>query len=170
MPADQIVLTVKASLAIQRDTTKGISHTSELLFDSLAQPLPPGARASVASTRQLLYRIGSVYVDMEIERNPKSERAALIGQMLDSARPGHPVAGVAVALHERGRNVSRTLSNENGEFRFHFEVKNDLKVQVSVDRRHPVYLPITNIDAESHTASLGKKRKASVALGAGSVT
>lgn len=170
MPADRIVLTVRASLAIQKRTNKGMGPISELLFDSFAQPLPPGARASVASSRQLLYRIGSVYVDMEIERTANSERAMLTGQMLDSARPGRPVAAVTVALHERGRNLARTLTNDNGEFRLQFEVKSDLKLQVSVDGRHPVYLPITHVDAESHATSLKKKRKANAAFGASSVT
>jgi len=53
MPADQIVLSVKASFVIEKGNKEG--NASELLFDSAAQPLPPGARASVISGRQLLY-------------------------------------------------------------------------------------------------------------------
>ena len=170
MPADQIVLSVKASIAIQTNTKNDAAHASELLFDSSAQPLPPGARTSVVSGRQLLYRIGSVYIDMEIDRKADSQRAALVGQMLDSARPGHPLAGVPVALHDRGRNVARTLSNDNGEFRLEFDIRTDLKLQVSVDRRHPVYLPITKMDVDSHPSSPGKKRKASAGVGVSSVT
>src|SRR5690348_6721219 len=135
MPADQIVLSVKASIAIQKGTRNGT--TSELLFDSMAQPLPPGARASVVSGRQLLYRIGSVYVDLEIDRNDNSQRVAMVGQMLDSARPGRPLAGIPVALYEKRRNVARTVSNDNGEFRLEFELKKDLTLALSMDGKQP---------------------------------
>jgi hypothetical protein len=168
MSPDQIVLSVKASFAIQKATKNGVTQPSELLFDSMAQPLPPGARASVVSGRQLLYRIGSVYVDMEIDRKANSARAALVGQMLDSARPGHPLAGIPVALHERGRSIANTLSNDNGEFRLEFDVKNDLKLLLSMDRRHPVHLPITNSSLESSTSSPGKRRKATAGAGTSS--
>ena len=164
MPADQIVLSVKASIAIQTNTKNDAAHASELLFDSSAQPLPPGARTSVVSGRQLLYRIGSVYVDMEIDRKSNSARAALVGQMLDSARPGHPLAGVPVALCEKGRSVARTQSNDNGEFRLEFDVKNGLKLLLSMDRRHPVHLPLTDMGLESNTSSPGKRRKASAGV------
>ena len=161
MPADHVVLRVKASIAIQKGVEKKrATRVSELLFDSMAQPLPPGARSSVVVGRQLLYRIGSVYVDMEIDRRANSDRAALVGQMLDSARPGHPLAGVPVAVCDNGRSVARTLSNENGEFRLEFDITNHLKLLLSMDRRHPVHLPLTNTDFEA-ASSPGKKRKAS---------
>ena len=167
MPADQIVLSVKASFVIEKGNKE--ANTSELLFDSSAQPLPPGARVSVISGRQLLYRIGTVYVDMEMDRMANSERVALVGQMLDSARPGHPLAGIPVSLHEKGRSVARTLSNDNGEFRFEFNIKKELTLLVSIDGRHTVRLPLTKIDVESTVSSPGKRRKATAGAGAGSI-
>jgi len=167
MPADQIVLSVKASFVIEKGNKEG--NASELLFDSAAQPLPPGARASVISGRQLLYRIGTVYVDMEMDRMSNSERAALVGQMLDSARPGQPLAGISVSLHEHGRSIARTLSNDNGEFRFEFDIKKGLTLLVSMDRRHTVRLPLTNLDVRSTTSSPGKRRKATAGAGVSSI-
>lgn len=143
MPSDEIVLTVSASLAIQKDAKR---NTCELLFDSSAQPLPPGARTSGVSGRQLLYRIGSIYVDMEISKEANSERASVVGQMLDSSRPGHPVVGIPVTLLDRGRNVARALSNDNGEFRLVFERRKDPKLAVAVGRKNPVRLPITEMN------------------------
>ncbi|PYY16289.1 MAG: hypothetical protein DMG61_04695 [Acidobacteria bacterium] len=163
MAADRIVLSVKASIAIRKNDENDLTDCFELLFDSRAQALPPGARASVVSGRQLLYRIGSVYVDMQIDKNSDSERASLVGQILDSARPGHPAAGIPVALQGRGGNIARTMSNDNGEFRLEFDVRNDLKLSLAMDRRHPVYLPITNIELESESGSAGKRQKASAA-------
>jgi len=168
MPVDQIFLSVKASFVIEKGKQEASGYPSELLFDSAAQPLPPGARASVVSGRQLLYRIGTVYVDMEMDKRANSERAALVGQMLDSARPGHPLAGVPVSLHEKGRSIARTLSNDNGEFRLEFNLKKDLTLLVSMDRRHPVRLPLTNLDVESIASSPGKRRKATAGAGVSS--
>lgn len=160
MPVDQIHLSVRTSPVVEKGNTEGVPQASELLFDSAAQPLPPGARTSVVSARQLLFRIGSVYVDIEIERTTNSDRAALVGQMLDSARPGHPLTGIAISLQERGRSVARTLSNDDGEFGFEFNINKDLKLLVSIDRGHTVRLPLTHPELESTASSPGKRRKA----------
>lgn len=164
MPPDQIVLTVNASFAIHKDT-KNNGTTCELLFDSSAQPLPPGARTAGVSNRQLLYRIGSVYIDMEVGVDADAERASVVGQMLDSSRPGHPVAGIPVTLLDRGRNVVRTLSNDNGEFRLLFDNRNDSRLTVEVGLKNPLRLPITNAQLQSDTESSGKKRRFNASVG-----
>ena len=168
MSPAQVVLTVNASIAIEKDGDR--RNPLEILFDSMAQPLPAGARSSFVSDRQVLYRIGSVYVDMEFERQGNSQRWRVVGQMLDSARPGHPLTGVPVCLIERGRNVVRTLSNDNGEFRLEFDANNELKLELSIDRRHPVHLPIMVTQLRADTQSFGKKRKASAGMGECSTT
>jgi hypothetical protein len=161
MPPNQIVLTVKASFAIQKAAPRSVF---ELLFDSLAQPLPAGARNAATFGRQLLYRIGAVYIDMEVDRRSNSDHASLVGQMLDSSRPGHPMAGIPVVLLDRGRRVAHTSSNDNGEFHLEFDMKNDLKLSVSVDRQR-VHLPITTASPKISNRSHGKKRKASAGVG-----
>src|SRR5437588_238368 len=114
----------------------------ELLFDSCAQTPRDGVRNSVVAARQLLFRIGSVFVDVEVGRETDSNQASLTGQMLDSSNPGHPPVGVPVALLDRGRRVASTSSNDHGEFRMRFAVKNNLKLSVTFDRQRPVHLPI----------------------------
>jgi len=114
----------------------------ELLFDSCAQTPSDGVRNSVVAARQLLFRIGSVFVDVEVGRETDSNQASLTGQMLDSSNPGHPPVGVPVALLDRGRRVASTSSNDHGEFRMRFAVKNNLKLSVTFDRQRPVHLPI----------------------------
>lgn len=116
----------------------------ELLFDTFAQSNPEGTRTSVVSARQLLFRIGAVFVDVEVDCEANSDRASLIGQMLDSSNPGRPPAGVPVTLLDRGRNIARTSSNDNGEFQFQFAMKRNLKLAVAVDRDRPVHLPISS--------------------------
>jgi len=163
MPPAQVVLTVNASIAIEKDGHNGTSP--EVLFDSTAQPLPAGARSSLVGDRQVLYRLGSVYVDMEFDWQVNSRRWLVVGQMLDSARPGRPLTGIHVALLERGRNIARTTSNDNGEFRLEFDPTGELKLELFIDRRHPVYLPLKLAQPQILTQSIGKKRKASAGVG-----
>lgn len=145
-PPDGIVRSVKAYFEAEQQKAPAEKGIFELLFDSLAQPMTAGARASVASARQLLYRVGTVYVDMRVDSEVNSERAALVGQMLDSAHPGHPVAGVPVILMDGRKSLASTISNNNGEFHLEFSLKNNLRLSVTVGNDSPVYLPITGIE------------------------
>jgi hypothetical protein len=161
MPSDQIVLSVNASFAIRKDT-EYTDKNFELLFDSSAQPLPPGARAAAVSSRQLLYRIGSVYIDMEVGLDAGAERALVGGQVLDSSRPGHPVAGIPVTLIDRGQNIAQTLSNDNGEFRLVFDNRSNSRLTVALGLKNPFRLPITS----THLHEVpGKKRRANLRAG-----
>lgn len=163
MSPGQVVLTVNGSFAIEKGGDNRLPF--ELLFDSTAQALPAGARSSLVGVRQVLYRIGSVYIDMEFDQQGNSSRWVLVGQMLDSARPGHPLTKVPISLLERGRNVFRTHSNDNGEFRLEFGSSNDLKLELWIDRRHPVHLPVTIAQMETDPLPSWKKRKASAGVG-----
>ncbi len=151
-PPDGVVRSVKAHFGSVHAAERKMS-VLELLFDSFAQPVAAGARASVASARQLLYRVGTVYVDMRVDTEGNSDQASLVGQMLDSAKPGQPVAGVPVVLLEGQKNITSTSSNDNGEFQLQFEVKNNLRLAVAVDAKNPVYLPITGIQERKRTAN-----------------
>ncbi|HEU5231666.1 MAG TPA: zf-HC2 domain-containing protein [Terriglobales bacterium] len=145
-PPAGIIQIAKAYFASEQNRIPQSTTAFELLFDSLAQPVAAGARAaSVASARQLLYRVGTVYVDMRVDSENNSERAALVGQMLDSAHPNHPVSGVPVVLLDGRKNVASTISNTNGEFHLEFALKSNLRLSVTVGNLAPVYLPITGI-------------------------
>ena len=131
----------------------------ELLFDTFVHWNAVGTRTSVVSTRQLLFRIGAVFVDVAVGCEANSDRASLIGQMLDSSNPGCATTGVPVALLDRGRNIASTSSNDNGEFQFQFAMKRNLKLAVAVDRGDPVYLPISSpLLLRSSGGSEGVKR------------
>ncbi len=151
-PPVGIVQIAKAYFATQQSRDPQSSSAFELLFDSLTQPVTAGARASVASARQLLYRVGTVYVDMRVDSENNSDRAALVGQMLDSAHPNHPVAGVPVVLLDGRKNVASTFSNNNGEFHLEFDLKSNLRLSVTVGDLAPVYLPITGISERKRGA------------------
>lgn len=153
-PPDGAVRAVKAQFSA---ATFGNAKAGmlELLFDSVLQPMTAGARASVASARQLLYRIGPVYLDLRVDAEPNSERASLVGQMLDRSNPEHPITGVPVVLLAGQKNVASTSSNGNGEFQLEFAMRSNLRLSVAVDPLHPVYLPITTVQQRSTGRSRG---------------
>lgn len=155
-PPEGIVRAVKAYFEVEQRRAAQPKRAFELLFDSLAQPVTAGARASVASARQLLYRVGTIYVDMRVDSETNSERAALVGQMLDSAHPGHPVSGVPVILMDGRKNVASTVSNNNGEFHMDFVLKSNLRLSVTVGDASPVYLPITGVEDRKRPSSTSR--------------
>ena len=132
--------------------------TYEVLFDTQEQAASDGIRNSVIAARQLLFRIGSVFVDLEFGRESDSNRASIIGQMLDSSRPGHPPSGIRIALLDRDRPVASASSNDHGEFRLQFVLKDNLKLCVELDRDKPVHLPITDTSGEKSRSSGSVKR------------
>jgi len=116
----------------------------ELLFDSYAQPAGDAIRNSITAARQLLFRIGAIFVDVELGRRTDSNSASLVGQMLDSSNPGRPPAGVVVALVDGGRRIAASTTNDCGEFRFEFAPRENLRLSVRLDHRKPVYLPLVD--------------------------
>lgn len=116
----------------------------ELLFDSYAQPAGDGIRNSVTAARQLLFRIGAIFVDVELGRRADSNSTSLVGQLLDSSNPGRPPAGVVVALVDGGRRIAASTTNDCGEFRFEFAPRENLRLSVRFDHCKPVYLPLVD--------------------------
>lgn len=140
------------SIAGNRDATpregnvKGAGDDAayQLLFDGQEHATIDGLRNSVIAARQLLFRIGSIFVDLEVGRENDSNQASITGQMLDCASPGHPPTGIRIALLDRNRPVASVSSNDHGEFRLRFALKDNLKLSIELDRNKPVHLPITN--------------------------
>lgn len=153
-PPDSAVRAVKAEFEIS-GLAGAKAGILELLFDSVLQPMTAGARASVASARQLLYRIGPVYLDLRVDSEPNSERSSLVGQMLDRSNPERPITGVSVVLLAGQKNIARTSSNGNGEFHLEFAMRSNLRLSVAVDPMHPVYLPITTGQQRNTARSRG---------------
>src|ERR1700744_6149944 len=86
-----------AFLARQLNRAQGKHEEAQLIFDSALQPVVPGVRGS-AAVRQMLYKSGSLFIDMQIQPTPGSDSRVLIGQLHDSANPNHGIRGVPVSL------------------------------------------------------------------------
>jgi hypothetical protein len=119
------------------------AEATVLVFDSERQPVTPGLRARRAVTgRQLLYRWGSVCIDLRMQPTPGSERIVLIGQLLDSNRPTYRFGQVPVSLLSKGSVVSRRETNDNGEFDFGFEQLQHGQLVFGLRNRNNLTVPV----------------------------
>ena len=121
---------VKASFRLRNVVPfpSGKLDLATLQFDSDRQPLIAGVRSGHASARQLLYKSGTVCIDMRMQPTPGTESIVLIGQLLDSMRPGHGIGGIPVSLLSRGDTVSRKQTNQDGEFDFGLKPSRDVQL------------------------------------------
>jgi hypothetical protein len=99
-----------------------------LVFDSAQTPVADGFRGSIANARQMLFKSGSVCVDMYIQPKPGSESMIVTGQLMDSMLPAHGIGDVSVILICDGKMVSRKKTNAFGEFDFGFEGPQDVQL------------------------------------------
>jgi len=100
----------------------------DLIYDSFAQPLPPGTRSAGMHVRQMLYRTEHYQIDVQIEAQPDGNRLVIMGQLLDTRRPGIVDVGVHVTLSDGRGNMVHTKTNQFGEFRGEVGNSGDLEL------------------------------------------
>ncbi len=105
----------------------------ELIFDSFLVPAPAGLRASWQVGWQALYHAGDCSLDLRIEPDLRSSRAALIGQVSNHVKPEVQMGGVPVCLRSGKQVVAETRSNRFGEFQLEYEQQRKLQLCVYLD-------------------------------------
>jgi anti-sigma factor RsiW len=95
-----------------------LGRMADLVVDTLRDPLPQGARAAAALSRQMLYR--ALDYDIDVRVTPAAgSRVRISGQVLPGPdRPLEAVAGVEVLLAGAAGAVALSATNELGEFAF----------------------------------------------------
>jgi hypothetical protein len=143
------VQAVNASFAARRVVPflSGKLELAKLLFDSALQPIAVGVRGTATVARQLLYRSGSVCIDMRMQPKPGSDSMVLLGQLLDSAKPDHGISGVPVSLLSKGDAVSRRTTNDVGEFDFGVDALSHLQLVFGIGESRTIVVPVP--DGES---------------------
>jgi hypothetical protein len=87
---------------------------ADLVFDSLRDPLPKGARSTHAGARQMLYRALEYDIDLRVTPMPGG-MARITGQVMPGLlRAAETVDGLEVALD--GHIANTALTSELGEF------------------------------------------------------
>lgn len=118
---------------------------SELIFDSLLQPVIAGARSSGCFTRHLLYSSGPLYVDLRLEDSDDPTLVLLMGQIMDNSRTKAPVRDVPVLLLAGTQRIISRASNENGEFYFEFAVEEGLTLSIAVPDGGRISVPLNTL-------------------------
>jgi hypothetical protein len=116
---------------------------ARLVFDSRTQPLPAGIRSSAAAaSRQLVFEVGGLTIDLRIDKLPQPNMLCLVGQILDRKLPQGEIRGASVVLWtEDGSLVAAAEANQFGEFQLEFESQEGLQLTAKVDNRK-VQIPL----------------------------
>ncbi|SRR5579871_510594 len=152
---DAVVRTVKGAFALHRPRKHSrLRRFATLLFDSLLEPATVGVRAAApamgSSIRQMLFRSGSVVVDLRLTPAGAGQ-VILVGQVLNLSRESIGSPAVRVLL-ERGRSaLAAAVANEFGEFVLEYAEKDDLRLRLDVLGQSPLFIPL---DGVSNSAGL----------------
>jgi hypothetical protein len=104
----------------------------ELIYDSFLVPTPLGLRATWQVGWQGLYRAGDCSLDVRIEPELQSMRAAVIGQITNHVLPQAEMSNIPVCLKSRKLVVAETVSNRFGEFQLEYEQQSQLKLCITL--------------------------------------
>ena len=128
----------RAQAAVKR----GIRLPVELIFDSLLVPAPAGLRASWQVGWQGLYRAGDCSVDLRIEPELATSRAAVIGQITNHVLPELEMGNLPVRLRSGKVVVAETVSNRFGEFQMEYEQQSRLKLCIDLQDSKHIQVPL----------------------------
>jgi hypothetical protein len=138
----------------------------ELIFDSFLVPAPAGLRASWQIGWQALYRAGDCSLDLRVEPELHTCRAALIGQVSNHELPETEMTDIPVCLKSGKEVIAQTRSNRFGEFQMEYEQQKRLQLCVYLDGGSKVIqVPLKKFAAEKPVggdrlkAGLGSRRK-----------
>src|SRR5713101_1435977 len=119
-----------------------VTHVARLISDSFRDPLPAGVRGLHDRSRRLLYAAGSLRVDLLIEVEAGSKRLALVGQILDSAKPDRRFDGVPVTLQGWKGLVAQTAAEEFGEFHLDFNFESSVSLEIRIAETNCITIPL----------------------------
>lgn len=112
---------------------------ASLVFDSSTVPATAGVRSRMAAGRQLLYKSGSMCVDLQLLPKPGSESVVLVGQLLDFLRPK---SDIPVSLMKQGSSVSSKKTNQFGEFDFGFKAPDNMHLAFDLEGGTTLVVPV----------------------------
>jgi hypothetical protein len=145
-PDDSAVRFVKASFALtrERQPKRSRQFMAEVLFDSFREPLPAGVRSAASSSRQLLFGLEDLRIDLRLEPKIDSENVSVIGQILDAADPTKSHVTASVALLKAGRVVSEANTNRLGEFQLECGLASRMELRVTLLSGKEAYIPLVD--------------------------
>lgn len=144
-PPEGSVRIAKAAFASQPVRDNGLrlpQRVAKLIFDSFRQPQLAGVRSAEVAPRQLLYSYGPLMLDMRVDPQSIEDRISVTGQVLDSSKPETTLPGVSVRVVGASGILSHTTTNQFGEFHIEVEKKPKLHLQVDLEERIRLAVPM----------------------------
>jgi hypothetical protein len=130
----------------------------ELIYDSLLVPAPAGLRSSWQVGWQALYRAGDCSLDLRVEPELHSSRAAIIGQVSCHTAPETEMGDLPVFLKSGKLIVAQTRSNRYGEFQMEYEQQKRLQLCVYLEGGGKAFqVPVKRMSTDSSVARVSKK-------------
>jgi hypothetical protein len=124
----------------------------EMIFDSFLVPSAAGLRSTWQIGWQGLYRAGDCSVDLRIEPELKSSRAAVIGQITSHVQPAVEMGNLPVCLRAGKQVVAETVSNRFGEFQMEFDQQTQLKLCISLRDAKSIQVPLRKFTSDQPAA------------------
>lgn len=121
-------------------------RTPRLLFDSFRWPSPADVRGSPMSSRHFTYEHKSTIIEVFLDSPAGSEHISLVGQVLDAGRTEQNREGLPVMLLDGNRTLAQTTTNEAGEFNLEFDFLSKVTLEIRVDARSWVSIPLEEMD------------------------
>lgn len=106
----------------------------ELIYDSFLVPSPAGLRSTWQVGWQALFHAGDCSVDLRVEPELRSSKAAVVGQISNHVLPGTQMSDLPVYLKAGKLVVAETRSNRFGEFQMEYEQQGRLLLCIYLDR------------------------------------
>ena len=119
-----------------------VSRPALLVFDSFRAGLLSGIRSTAAGSHQLLYRAGSVCIDLRIEAVANRQEVFVIGQLMDADRPSEALGSVHIAVMSGKQVINETDTNESGEFQMAVARAHGLDLCIRQGMGEQVRLPL----------------------------
>jgi hypothetical protein len=96
----------------------------KLLFDSALVPAPVGVRGATASRSKVLYAVGDLLVDVQMELR-QSARTTLVGQVTAPKGLEEHAEGVPIVILRHMTVIAEVTTNRLGEFQAEIEGSRD---------------------------------------------
>ena len=109
-----------------------------LVYDTKAQPLSAGVRATGQRARRFLYAAEEAELVIQVSPDRQPDHHKLSGQVL---RDGEPVPWAAIVLSGRGR-PAETEADDEGSFRFRSVVEGSYDLEIWADDDLIVCTPV----------------------------
>jgi hypothetical protein len=143
-PPEEVIRAAKSAYPrpVQQISSAGKSSWAQLVFDSFRAPAAVGVRTLDLCSRQLLYEVDDLAIDLRIDTPGRSARSSLIGQLLHHSPQEQSLGELRVALLLGSDCVARTVTNPFGEFLFEVELTKRHRIRIHLDDRRSIVVPL----------------------------